>query len=43
VANDGVDNYGQLWTGIDKTIGYVLASQIIGYVVFYALSHFPPD
>lgn len=27
VTNDGMDNYVRLWTTLDETMGYVLASQ----------------
>ena len=35
LADDGVYNYGQLWTTVDKTIGYVLASLSSLIVCFY--------
>ena len=41
VATDGVDNYGQLWTTIDKLRAYVLASQILRIIVFYEINSLP--
>jgi hypothetical protein len=35
VATDGVDNYGRLWTTMDKLKTCVLASQKIVVIVFY--------
>ena len=34
VADDGTDNYGQMWMSVDKSIGYVLVALIKNYVVF---------
>jgi hypothetical protein len=43
VADDDVDNYGQMWMNVDKTIGYVLASEILRCVVFIKLKQIPTD